>query len=116
MAGEGLTVGASERAKGARGEREVADVFRSHGVPADRTVHNSGLYLRGDLTGVEGYHVEVKRQETLRVPTWLRQAEDECGDLVPVVAFRQNHGEWYAAMRLTDLARLMSTAESGEGA
>lgn len=101
---------ASERTKGARGEREVADVLRSFGLPADRTVHNSGLYLRGDLTGVEGYHVEVKRQETLRLPTWLRQAADECGDCVPVVAFRQNRGEWYATLPLRDLARLIATA------
>lgn len=99
---------ASERAKGARGEREVAALLRSFGIPADRTVHNSGLYLRGDITGVEGYHVEVKRQETLRVPAWIRQAEAECGDAVPIVAFRQNADEWYAALPLRDLARMIA--------
>lgn len=102
---------ASERHKGKRGEQEVANVFRALGLPADRTVQNSGLYLRGDLTGVEGYHLEVKRQETLRVPAWLRQAQAECGDLVPVVAFRQNKGEWYAALPLRDLARLIAAVE-----
>lgn len=103
---------ASERTKGARGEREVAELLRNFGIEVDRTVHNSGMYLRGDLTGVEGYHFEVKRQETLRVPTWLRQAADECGDLVPVVAFRQSRSEWYAALPLRDLARLIAmTAE-----
>ncbi|HVE35393.1 MAG TPA: hypothetical protein VNC18_17640 [Gemmatimonadaceae bacterium] len=101
-------VSASERAKGARGEREVVDMLRTFGIACDRTVHNSGLYLRGDVTGVDGYHLEVKRHETLRVPAWIRQAEDECGDLVPVVAFRQSRGEWYAAMPLRDLARLLA--------
>jgi hypothetical protein len=66
---------ASERRKGARGEREVAAVLRAHGLPVDRTVQQSGIYLRGDLTGVPGYHFEVKRQEALRLPLWLRQAE-----------------------------------------
>lgn len=99
---------ASERTKGRRGEQEVAALFRSFGLPADRTVHNSAVFIKGDLSGVEGYHVEVKRQETLRLPTWLRQAEDECGDAVPVVAFRQNRGEWYAALPLRDLARLLA--------
>lgn len=102
---------AAERSKGARGEREVADVFRSFGLPVDRTVHNAGLYLRGDITGVEGYHVEVKRQETLRVPQWIRQAEAECGDCVPIVTFRQNRGEWYAALPLRDLARLLGARD-----
>lgn len=101
----------AERDKGARGEREVCDVLRSFGVAADRTVQNSGLYLRGDITGVPGYHVEVKRQETLRLPTWLRQAADECGECVPVVAFRQNRGDWFAALPLRDLARLLGAAE-----
>ena len=99
----------AERDKGARGEREVATILRAFGLEVDRTVQNSGYFLRGDITGVEGYHVEVKRQETLRVPTWIRQAEDECGDLVPVIAFRQNHGEWYAALPLRDLARVLAT-------
>lgn len=98
---------ATERAKGARGEREVASLLREYGLPVDRTVQQSGLFVRGDLTGVEGYHFEVKRQETLRLPLWLRQAEDECGDAVPVVAFRQNGGEWYATLRLRDLARVL---------
>lgn len=100
---------ATERSKGARGEREVATILRAYGLEVDRTVHNSGYFLRGDITGVDGYHVEVKRQETLRVPQWIRQAEDECGDLVPVVTFRQNRGDWYAALPLRDLARILAT-------
>lgn len=99
---------ASERTKGRRAEQEVAALLRHFGIEADRVVHNSGVYLRGDIHGVEGYHVEVKRHETLRLPQWLRQAADECGDAVPVVAFRQNRGEWYAALPLRDLARLLA--------
>lgn len=101
----------SERAKGARGEREVVALLREYGLPADRTVHNSGLYLRGDLTGVAGYHIEVKRQETLRLPAWIRQATREAPQgAVPLVCFRQNLGDWYAALPLRDLARLLTTA------
>ena len=102
---------ATERRKGAAGEREVASLLREFGLEADRTVHNSGMFLRGDVTGVRGYHVEVKRQEVLRVPTWLRQAEAECGDAVPLVAFRQNRGDWYAVLPLRQLARLLAEAE-----
>lgn len=101
---------ATERAKGVRGEQEVASVLRAFGLPCDRTVQNSGFYVRGDLTGVDGYHVEVKRQETLRLPLWMRQAQEEAGDAVPVVTWRQNRGEWYAALPLRDLARLLALA------
>lgn len=101
---------AMERRKGMRFEAEVAGVLRDHGLTADRTVNQSGVFLRGDLTGVDGYHFECKRHETLRLPAWLRQAEDECGDAVPVVVFRQNHGEAYATLPLRDLARLLGVA------
>jgi len=103
-------VSRAERDKGARGEREVAAVLRRHGLPVDRTVQQSGLYLRGDLTGVPGYHFEVKRCETLRLPAWLRQAEADADSAVPVVAWRTNHGDWYAALKLDDLARLLDLA------
>lgn len=102
---------ATERRKGAGGELEVVRLLREFGLPCDRTVHNSGMFLRGDLTGVEGYHLEVKRHETLRLPAWLRQAQLDAPDgAVPVVCFRQNRGDWYAALPLRDLARLVSTA------
>lgn len=101
---------ATERAKGIGGEREVAGILRGFNLRCDRTVQNSGFYVRGDLTGVDGYHFEVKRQETLRLPLWLRQAADDAGDAVPVVTWRQNRGEWYAALPLRDLARLLAIA------
>jgi Holliday junction resolvase len=100
-------VSRSERSKGARGEREVATILRQYRLPAVRTPNSGGLHIRGDLTGVSGWHFEVKRQETIRLPQWLRQAADECGDAVPVVAFRQSRGEWFATLPLHDLARLI---------
>lgn len=102
---------ASERRKGAAGEREVAAVLRAHGLPVDRTARQSGMTVRGDLTGVPGYHFEVKRQETLRLPLWLSQAEDDApANAVPVVVFRRNRSEWYATLPLDDLAKLLDLA------
>lgn len=102
---------ASERRKGASGEREVVALLRAHNLPVDRTGRQSGISVRGDLTGVPGYHFEVKRQETLRVPSWLRQAREDAqnGD-VPVVAFRQSGQEWHVLLPLADLARLLDLA------
>lgn len=102
----------SERDKGARGEREVAAIFREHGFDCDRTPNSGGLRVRGDLAGTVPAHVEVKRQERLQLPTWLRQARDEAPEgVVPVVAFRQNGDEWYAVLPLPALALLIADAE-----
>jgi Holliday junction resolvase len=103
----------SERRKGANGEREVAAIFRAAGFDCDRTPNSGGLRVRGDLAGTVPAHVEVKRQEALRLPLWLRQAESEAPPgVTPVVAFRQSHGVWYAALPLEHLAALMAAAEN----
>jgi len=109
----------AEREKGARGEREVAAVLRAHNLPAVRTSNSGGLHVRGDLTGVPGYHFEVKRQETLRIQQWVRQAWDDCppDGTVPVVVFRTNRvpldnplGLWHAVISLSELAKLLDLA------
>jgi hypothetical protein len=101
----------SERDKGARGEREVATILRFKGLDVRRVPNSGGLQMKGDLTGVQGYHFEVKRQETIRMPAWLKQAYDEAapGD-VPVVVHRTNHSGWYATLPLHDLATLLDLA------
>lgn len=99
----------AERDKGGRGEREVAAIFRAAGFDCDRTPNSGGLRLRGDLQGNVPAHLEVKRQEVLRIPLWLKQAEaDAPAGAMPVVAFRQSHGAWYAALPLIELAELMA--------
>lgn len=105
------SAGAMPRRKGVRGEQEVAAIFRAAGFDCDRTPNSGGLRIRGDLAGTVPAHVEVKRQEVLRLPTWLRQAESEApAGVTPVVAFRQNGGVWYAALPLAELVTLIAAA------
>jgi Holliday junction resolvase len=99
----------SERRKGAGGELEVAAIFRAAGFDCDRTPNSGGLRVKGDLAGTVPAHVEVKRQEVLRLPLWLKQAaEDAPAGVTPVVAFRQSRGQWYAALPLEALAAIMA--------
>ena len=108
-------MGRREREKGANGEREVAALFRAAGFDCNRTPNSGGLRITGDLYGDVPAHIEVKRQEVLRLPLWLRQARDEApGGVLPVVAFRQNRGEWYAALPLTALVDLLATTGLAE--
>jgi Holliday junction resolvase len=79
-----------ERQKGARGERDLRDLFLAHGFAARRDGR-----LDADLVhDVPGIHVECKRQETLQIPKWLRQVRAEAGQLVPALFFRRSHEPW----------------------
>jgi hypothetical protein len=92
------------------GEREVARIWQAAGFDL-RNLEATGDHLVICANGVT-IHSETKRAERLKLPEWLRQAADEAPQgTVPVVAFRQNRGEWYAALPLASLAELMRHAE-----
>lgn len=79
-----------ERQKGARGERDLRDLFIRHGFSARRDGR-----LDADLVhDIPGVHVECKRCENLSVPKWLRQVREEAGDRVPALFFRRSREEW----------------------
>lgn len=101
-------MGRAERAKGARGENEVAAIFRAHGFQCERVPASGGFRLKGDLYGNVPLHVEVKRCEVARPWSWMQKAELEAQDgNTPVVAFRRNGGDWYAMLPLEALASLV---------
>lgn len=101
---------AASRRKGLTGERQVAQRFTEAGY-AVRGLEGQGDQLcigprRGG--GLQTLHVEVKRQERLRLPEWLEQARAEAPEGVPpVVCFRQSRGQWYAVLTLDDLLGLV---------
>lgn len=95
--------GRFSRRKGADAEREVARIYREHGFDVERVPNSGGLWIPGDLSGVEGFHQEVKRHETLCIPKWIEQAEHDCPEgWVPTVIFRRSRGKtpdrWWAAL------------------
>lgn len=113
----------NRRQKGVDAEREVAAVWKAHGLEV-RNLEQSGDHLvvfpavdvvdasDGEYShALPGgiIHSEVKRQERLKLPEWLRQAADEApAGAIPVVSFRQSRGEWYACLPLSDLAELVA--------
>ena len=105
----------SERDKGARGEREVADIFRAAGFDCDRVPNSGGLRLKGDLYGQLPVHLECKRQETARPWAWYEQAAAEApAGLEPVVAFRRSRSVWLALLALDELVRLYTALAAAE--
>ena len=51
--------------KGARNEREIANILKDHGYDARRTAQYCGnTGDASDVVGLDGFHIEVKHQET----------------------------------------------------
>lgn len=114
-------MGKMQREKGARGEREVTAIFRAHGLACDRTPNSGGLFIPGDVTGLDGLHGEVKRQETIEIRRWMQQAwiDAATGERephkTPFVAFRKSDtpanfplGQWHVCLPLEDFAAMVA--------
>ena len=101
------------RAKGANGEREVADMMN---LTINTELYKAGLQVcskpvvqrnqnqsavgGSDLTNPFGLCIEVKRQENLSVNTWWNQctkAAKEFGG-IPILVFKQNRKPWRVVM------------------
>lgn len=97
----------NSKRKGNAGESEVLHILQQHGYQACR---NDQTFVGGmerpdislDLNGIR-FHVEVKRQEHLRLHEAMDQAiRDANGKAVPVVIHRRNREPWQISMLLDD--------------
>lgn len=92
--------GRRSRSKGANGEREVAQILRGRGFEATR--NRVGVTAQDLLHNIAGVHIEVKRQEKLQIPMWLRQAEGDCpADSIPVLVYRKSNEPWRVVIPLS---------------
>ena len=93
----------NSKAKGARGERELALVLRSHGYDGQRGVQYCGANGDPDVLGLPGIHIECKRVEKLNIQDAIDQSKRDARDgEVPVVMHRRNNCEWLITMILDD--------------
>lgn len=80
----------NSRAKGAEGEREFAKWLRENlGIEARRGQQYAGSSDSPDIvSSLHDIHFEVKRVKNLHIKPAMAQAENDCGQKVPVVAYR----------------------------
>jgi len=96
--------------KGKRGELEFAGLLRELGIDARRSQQYCGTEGTADIhSAARGVHWEVKRYAKIASTRFLEQAERDClpNDL-PVVAMREDRGEWTIQLRAKDLARFVA--------
>lgn len=104
----------NSRAKGARGERELAGKLREYGYEARRGQQYCGSNGDADVVGLPGIHIECKRVERLNLADAMEQAEDDArlGEK-PVVFHRKAHCEWQVTMLLDDWIELYREWQAG---
>lgn len=100
------------RNKGANAEREVRDIVRAAGFEATRDgqVYEDDEPNEDLVHNIPGVHIEVKRRETLAIPAWCRQAEEDARGRVPWVVFRQSRQPWRAVVPFVFLLNLTAMA------
>lgn len=97
----------NSRAKGKRGELELAHILSKYGYIARRGQQYSGANGDADVIGIEGLHIECKRVEQLNIEKALTQAEQDAREgETPVVMHRRNHEGWKVTLRLGEFMRL----------
>ena len=98
----------NSRAKGAAGERELADFLRQHNVVARRGQQFHGGPGSPDVvTDLDGIHFECKRVEKGSLYDWMEQATKDAGTNIPVVAHRRNRKDWVAILPLDKFLELV---------
>lgn len=102
----------NSRAKGAKGERELARKLREYGYDCRRGQQYSGANGDADVVGLEGIHIECKRVERLNIEDAMAQAKRDArkGEL-PAVFHRKNNHEWLVTMPLPDWMRMYGDYE-----
>lgn len=97
----------NSKAKGASGERELANKLKEYGYECRRGQQFCGANGDADVVGLEGVHIECKRTERLSLYDALAQAKSDAKEgQMPVVMHRKNHSEWVVIQPLEDWIEL----------
>lgn len=97
----------NSRAKGAAGERELANTLKQYGYAARRGQQYCGANGDADVVGLDGIHIECKRVERLNIDDAMAQAiADAREGETPAVFHRKNRKGWLVTMTLADWLKL----------
>ena len=97
----------NSKAKGGRGERELAAVLRGYGYDTHRGQQYQGGIDSPDVKGLPGVHIECKRVENLNIHKAYEQAVmDADGKAIPAVFHRRNRAPWMVTMSLDDFMEI----------
>jgi len=105
-------MGKSQREKGKRGERYVANRIRERlKLEARRGVQYSGGPESPDVVGLPGFHIEVKNVNRLNLGEAIKQSTNDAGDgEIPIVVHHKDREPWYVTIDFEDFLGLYAQA------
>ena len=105
----------NSRAKGCRGELELAAFFKEHGIDARRGQQFQGGPGSPDVVhDLPGLHVECKRTESLQMwPALAQAARDAPPGCAPVVFHRPSRKPWVVILDASVFLQLVKDAQRG---
>lgn len=99
----------NSRQKGARSERELANLLKGYGFDARRGVQYSGLGGE-DVVGLPFIHIECKNVQKLNLRDAMAQSErDAREDQTPVVMHKKDRKPWLVTLNLDDFMTMYKT-------
>lgn len=105
----------NSKAKGKRGELELAHELNRLGFSTRRGQQYNGADGSADVIGIPGLHIECKRAEALNLEKAMKQAEaDRKPGEVPAVFHRRNGEAWKITIRLEDAERFSEVWKEGK--
>ena len=100
----------NSKAKGGRGERELAQILREYGYDAHRGQQFAGGVDSPDVCGLPGIHIECKRVEALNIhQAYFQAVRDAAGQKIPAVFHRRNRETWLVTLSLHDFMEIYKT-------
>ena len=96
----------NSRAKGAKGERELANLISDRGYKCIRGQQRSGLE-QADVIGLDYIHIECKRVENLNLDKAMEQSiRDRKAGEMATVFHRKNNQKWKVTIGFEDFMTL----------
>lgn len=98
----------NSRQKGARFERELAEILREYGYDCRRGVQYSGKNGDADVIGLPGIHIEAKHCEKMLLYDWMAQAKRDSAKngRLPAVFHKKNRAAILVTMELDDWMKI----------
>lgn len=98
----------NSKQKGKRGELEVANLLKKFGLDARRGQQFCGANGDADVIGLEGFHIEVKRTERLKLDEAMRQSTSDArrGE-IPIVVHRKSNQQWLVTLDFNEFLTLV---------
>ena len=104
--------GKGRRNKGHRGENEVEKIIAARELWTPDRALGGRLQKQGDILGLPGAWMDVKRHERIQILKWSREHEAKTPPHIdPVIAYRPNHEPWRISMLLDDYLDLLEEAQ-----